>query len=120
MKIKFDPNQTHQSLALESVYNVFEGQELNKTVFSMPTLQHSDTSMADLYSNQTEMGYANRIKLLPEEVLENVRQIQLKNGLKQSKGEMKSLDFRRPEIAANDGGSFQGIIRQYAFRLFHL
>ena len=93
MKIKFDPNQTHQSLALESVYNVFEGQELNKTVFSMPTLQHSDTSMADLYSNQTEMGYANRIKLLPEEVLENVRQIQLKNGLKQSKGEMKSLDF---------------------------
>lgn len=93
MKIKFDPNQTHQSLALESVFNVFEGQELNKTVFSMPTLQHSDTSMADLYSNQTEMGYANRIKLLPEEVLENVRKTQLKNGLKQSKGEMKSLDF---------------------------
>ena len=93
MKIKFDPNQTHQSIALESVFNVFDGQELNKTMFSMPTIQHSDTSTGDLYSNQTEMGYANRLKLLPEEVLENVRKTQLKNGLKQSKGEMKSLDF---------------------------
>jgi hypothetical protein len=93
MKIKFDPNQTHQSLALESVYNVFEGQELNKTMFSMPTIQHSDTSTGDLYSNQAEMGYANRLKLLPEEVLGNIRQIQLKNGLKQSDGELKSLDF---------------------------
>lgn len=93
MKIKFDPNQNHQRLALESVYSVFEGQELNKTTFSMPTIQHSDKSTPDMYSNQTDRGYANRLKLLPEEVLENIRQIQLKNGLRQSKGEMKSLNF---------------------------
>ena len=59
----------------------------------MPTIQHSDKSTPDMYSNQTDRGYANRLKLLPEEVLTNVRQIQLKNGLKQSKGEMKDLDF---------------------------
>ena len=93
MKIQFDPNQTHQALALESVYNVFEGQELNTTVFSMPSIHHADTSTGDLLAEQTEMGYANRLKLLPEEILANVRQIQLTNGLKQSKGEMKSLDF---------------------------
>lgn len=93
MKIKFDPNQNHQRLALESVFSVFEGQELNKSTFSMPTIQHTDKSTTDMYSNQTERGYANRLKLLPEEILENVRQIQLKNGLKQSKGEMKNLDF---------------------------
>lgn len=93
MKIKFDANQTHQSLALESVYNVFEGQELNKTMFSMPTIQHSDTSTGDLYSNQTDMGYANRLKLLPEEIAANVKKIQLTNGLKPFKGEIKSLDF---------------------------
>ena len=93
MTFKFDPNQNHQRLALESVYRVFEGQELNKTTFSMPTIQHSDKSTPDMYSNQTDRGYANRLKLLPEEVLTNVRQIQLKNGLKQSKSEMKNLDF---------------------------
>ncbi|MDG1708610.1 MAG: DEAD/DEAH box helicase family protein, partial [Emcibacteraceae bacterium] len=93
MKIQFDPNQSHQGNALESVYGVFEGQELNKTTFSMPTIQHMDQSTPDMYSNQTDRGYANRLKLLPEEILENVRQIQLKNGLKQSKDELKSLDF---------------------------
>ena len=36
MKIKFDPNQNHQRRAWESAVGVFEGQELNKTTFSMP------------------------------------------------------------------------------------
>lgn len=93
MKIQFDPNQNHQRLALESVYSVFEGQELNKTTFSMPTIQHSDLSTPDMYSNQTDRGYANRLRLLPEEILDNVCKIQLKNGLKQSRGEIKNLDF---------------------------
>jgi len=93
MKIQFDPNQTHQALALESVYNVFDGQELNTTVFSMPSIHHADTSTGDLLAGQTDMGYANRLKILPEEILTNVRQVQLANGLKQSTGDMKSLDF---------------------------
>ena len=92
MKIQFDPNQSHQGNALESVYSIFEGQELNKTTFSMPTVK-SVGGLEDHWSNQTDKGYANRLKLLPEEILENVRQIQLKNGLKQSKGELKNLDF---------------------------
>lgn len=92
MKIQFDPNQNHQRLALESVFNVFEGQELNKTTFSMPTIQ-AVGGLDALMSNQTDRGYANRLKLLPEEVLSNVRQIQLKNGLQQSQGELKSLNF---------------------------
>ncbi len=93
MEIKFDPNQNHQRIALESISNVFEGQELNKTMFSMPTIQRNDKSMDDLYSNQTESGYANRLRLPPETILENIRKIQLKNGLKQFEGEIKNLDF---------------------------
>lgn len=91
MRIKFDPNQPHQRFALESVSQVFEGQELNRTTFTMPTL--ANAPMDEYYSNQTDKGYANRLRILPEEVLENVQKIQLRNGLKQSKGELKDFDF---------------------------
>ncbi len=92
MKIKFDPNQNHQRRAWESAVSVFEGQELNKTTFSMPSIQHHDQTTVEMYSNHTDKGYGNRLRLLDEEMLENVRKIQLNNGLKQSK-DLKSHDF---------------------------
>lgn len=82
MKIKFDPNQIHQKRAWEAVCSVFEGQELCKSAFSMPSIK--DGGLLDaLWSNQTDKGYGNRLKLIDEEILNNVRSIQLKNGLKQ-------------------------------------
>ena len=91
MKIKFDPNQSYQRDAWEAAIGIFEGQELCKTTFSMPSIK-SNLAMDEYWSNQTDKGYANRLKLLDEEILENVRRIQLKNGLKQST-ELKSRDF---------------------------
>jgi type III restriction enzyme len=83
MKIKFDPNQNHQRNAWESAFGVFEGQELCKTTFSMPSIKPT-TGLEEIWSNQTDKGYGNRLRLLDEELLDNVRRIQLKNGLKQS------------------------------------
>ena len=88
MKIKFDPNQNHQRCAWQSAVGVFEGQELNKTTFSMPSI----FSEQSLFDNQTDYGFGNRSKLLDEEIQDNVGKIQLSNGLKQSK-ELKSRDF---------------------------
>ena len=91
MKIKFDPNQIHQKRAWEAVCSVFEGQELCKSAFSMPSIK--DGGLLDaLWSNQTDKGYGNRLKLIDEEILNNVRSIQLKNGLKQSK-ELQDRNF---------------------------
>jgi type III restriction enzyme len=84
MKIKFDPSQAHQRRAWEAACGVFEGQELNKTVFSMPSIKPVGGLDEIMTSNQTDKGYGNRLKLLDEEILENVRNIQLKNGIKQS------------------------------------
>lgn len=83
MKIKFDANQLHQRAAWESAIGVFEGQELNKTTFSMPSVRPVGELEAK-WSNQTDTGYGNRLRLLDEELLANVQRIQLKNGLKQS------------------------------------
>lgn len=91
MKIKFEPNQSHQRVAWESAVGVFEGQELNKTTFSMPALRPVGTLDA-MMANQTDKGYGNRLRLLDEELLENVRRIQLKNGMKQST-QLGSRDF---------------------------
>ena len=91
MKIKFDPNQSHQRRAWESAYKVFEGQELCSTTFSMPAVR-SDGGLEAMWSNQTDKGYGNRLRLLDEELLENIRNIQLHNGLKQST-DIKSRDF---------------------------
>lgn len=91
MKIKFDANQLHQRNAWESAIGVFEGQELNKTTFSMPSVRPVGELEAK-WSNQTDTGYGNRLRLLDEELLANVQRIQLKNGLKQS-SDLATRDF---------------------------
>ena len=89
MKIKFDPNQNHQRRAWEAAVGVFEGQELNKTTFAMPsTIGQLDA----VEQNQTDMGFGNHLRLPNEAILENTRKIQLNNGLKQTK-ELKNRDF---------------------------
>tara|TARA_B100000963_G_C22635187_1_gene677225 strand:- start:175 stop:3153 length:2979 start_codon:yes stop_codon:yes gene_type:complete len=92
VKFQFDPNQNHQRIAWESAIGIFEGQELNKTIFSMPSVQ--STGQLNLMSGikDIEKGFGNRLVLLNEDILENLKHIQLSNGLKQSK-ELKSYDF---------------------------
>ena len=89
MKIKFDPNQNHQRRAWEAAVGVFEGQELNKTTFAMPS---AIGQLDAVEQNQTDMGFGNHLRLPNEAILENTRKIQLNNGLKQTK-ELKNRDF---------------------------
>ena len=92
MEIKFDPNQNHQRRAWESAVGIFKGQEINKTIFSMPSV-HPITDLVDaLEQSQTGKGYGNRLHLSDEKILDSVRRIQLGNGLKQTK-DLKSRDF---------------------------
>lgn len=91
MKIKFDPNQDHQRRAWESAVGVFEGQELNKTIFSMPRISPIDL-FDDKIPSQADMGIGNRLRLLDDEILQNVQKIQLNNGLKQTK-KLQGRDF---------------------------
>jgi len=80
MKIQFDPNLEYQQEAIKSVTDIFEGQEICSSNFSVPSF---DTQ--GLMQNETELGYGNKLHLLDEEILENINSIQLQNGLKQSK-----------------------------------
>lgn len=85
MKIKFDGGLSYQQDAIESVVNVFKGQEIcnsNFTVYSPEFLAKNS-----LFSSQEStnlLGYANKLQLTEGQLLENIQLIQLRNGLKPS------------------------------------
>ncbi|MDY0314115.1 MAG: DEAD/DEAH box helicase family protein [Bacteroidales bacterium] len=80
MKIQFDPNLEYQQEAIKSVTDIFEGQEIYSNNFSVPSFDSQG-----LYTNETELGYGNKLHLLDDEILKNLNKIQLRNGLEHSK-----------------------------------
>lgn len=91
MKIKFNPNLEYQEHAINSLVNIFEGQELCRSNFSVPSF----TGQMELGKEYSDFGVGNKLSLLDTEILDNVRRIQLDNGLPQSQsvGDIKSMNF---------------------------
>ncbi|WP_165465286.1 type III restriction-modification system endonuclease [Enterobacter cloacae] len=95
MKIKFNPDLAHQRDAINSVVGVFEGQEIFQSNFSVSSNALASEQLG-LFSKNNDIGVANALTLLPEELYENTRNVQLINGLPQtetSKQALPSLDF---------------------------
>jgi len=89
MKLHFEPNLDYQHAAIESVCDVFRGQEICRTEF---TVTHSAAGpQLDAFA-QNELGIGNRLHLLDDELLANLSDIQLRNGLKPSAA-LASGDF---------------------------
>ena len=85
MKLKFDANLDFQKEAIASIVDIFEGQETCRTNFTVAPMPEKM-----LFDN--DLGVGNKLELLPEELLSNVKKIQLKNGLKPSSG-LDSMNF---------------------------
>ena len=73
MKLHFDPHQQFQLDAIDSIVGIFEGQPLNRGDF--------DFSIAYESYLLQEGGIGNRLTLGEEQILENVKAIQERNGL---------------------------------------
>lgn len=87
MKIQFESNLDYQNRAINSIVNIFEGQEICQSNFSVSKVT-GDT----LGITENELGIGNRLELLDDEILANVQKIQLQNGLAQSE-QLGSMDF---------------------------
>ncbi len=87
MKIQFENNLAYQNRAISSIVDIFEGQEICQSNFSVPKFGGDVLGLTD-----NELGIGNRLELLDDEILSNVQNIQLKNGLPQSK-KLGSMDF---------------------------
>jgi len=89
MKIKFNPNLDFQQVAISSIKSIFKGQEICQTNFTVTPLDvpEHQTSFA-----QNNLGIGNRLRLLDEDILKNVQNVQLKNGLAPSE-KLGALNF---------------------------
>lgn len=90
MKIKFSADLDFQQDAIRAVADIFEGQDTLQTNFTVA--QVNQGPQADMFATQTELGIGNKLGLLDDELLDNIRNIQLKNGLKQTDA-LSSKDF---------------------------
>ena len=79
MKIQFDSALSYQQDAINSIVDIFKGQEIcdsNFTVYSPEFLAQQQNI------GFNEIGYGNRLTITEGKILENVQNIQLSNGLK--------------------------------------
>jgi len=89
MKLHFEPNLDYQHDAIESVCDLFRGQEICRTEF---TVTHNAVgNQSDMFVTN-DLGIGNRLQLLDDELLANLGDIQLRNGLKPASG-LASGDF---------------------------
>jgi type III restriction enzyme len=96
MRLRFEPDLDYQKAAIEAVADLFRGQEINRTEFtvtrrprSMPDSSGQSrldlgaflSAQGELGLVENELGIGNRLTLLDDEIIDNLKHIQLRNGL---------------------------------------
>ena len=91
MKLHFEPDLGYQIAAIEAVADLFRGQEARRAEFTVTASQATNGSMA-MGVGQSDLGIGNQLTLLDNELLENLKAVQLRNGLAPSAA-LTSGDF---------------------------
>ena len=91
MKLHFEPDLDYQHAAIEAVCDLFRGQETNRTEFTVTRRDGGDVQ-GELGLVESELGIGNRLTLLDDEIIGNLKDIQLRNGLPPSTS-LTSGDF---------------------------
>ncbi len=82
MKFRFEPDLDFQLQAVDAVCDLFHGQEVCKSEFTVAVGRFG--SQPTLPNFESHLGIGNRLTLLDEEILRNLRSVQLRNGLSPS------------------------------------
>ena len=98
MKLQFNADLDYQQDAISAITDIFKGQDTLKTNFSVS--QAIKGPQSDIFSSQSELGVGNKLDLLDDELLENIRNVQLKQGLKQTK-EVDWQDQVKSKVSRN-------------------
>lgn len=79
MKLKFYKNLEYQLQAIASIVDLFRGQTPMQTNFTVSAYR----GQIGIYDSAN--GISNRLELSEEEILDNLQEVQLRNGLPQTK-----------------------------------
>ena len=88
MKLQFEPDLDYQQDAIAAVCDLFKGQEVCRTEF---TVSHNFINQITGFQ-EGELGVGNRLQLPDEALLQNLRQVQLRNSLFPEES-LRSRDF---------------------------
>ena len=91
MKLHFEPDLDYQLAAIESVADLFRGQEICRGEFTV-TVPREEGPQGLLGLTETDLGIGNRLSLLDDEILANLSEVQIRSGLAPSPG-LASGDF---------------------------
>ncbi|OQW39152.1 MAG: restriction endonuclease subunit R [Nitrospira sp. HN-bin3] len=89
MKLHFEPNLDYQLDAIEAVCDLFRGQEICRTEF---TVTRDPMDPQNRLFEMDQLGIGNRLTLLDDEIVKNLKDVQLRNGLPPSEA-LASGDF---------------------------
>lgn len=87
MKIKFSDSLEYQKEAIDSIVNVFEGQSMAKSNFTV-SIQKQNVGFFE-----NELGISNRLDITQDEIEENINIIQMKNSLPRTNFRDKALNL---------------------------
>lgn len=85
MKLQFQSSLDYQTKAVESVVNLFKGQRVKQSNFSVLYPEF-------IGKEQIKVGFGNKLDLDRQQILENLQQVQLENSLPQSE-QLDSMNF---------------------------
>jgi type III restriction enzyme len=88
MRFQFESDLEHQAAAIEAVCDLFKGQEINQTSFTVAPAQIE----GQLALAEKTLGYGNRLSLLDDEILANLRAVQNRNCL-ETDSKLDSMNF---------------------------
>ncbi|RMD01091.1 DEAD/DEAH box helicase [Clostridium autoethanogenum] len=81
MKLKFNSNLDYQKESISSIADIFKGQIPAQSNFTVSAMTDKVGTEGKLI---TDLGIGNKLELDEDDILKNVREIQLRNGLKPS------------------------------------
>lgn len=87
MKIQFSDKLEYQKEAIDSIVNVFEGQNIAQDNFTV-SVQGSNVGFFE-----NELGIGNRLDITSEEIEENINKIQMDNALPKTHFKEKTLNL---------------------------
>lgn len=108
MKLQFEPDLDYQLAAIEAVCDLFQGQEINRTEFTV-TLNRAVSALPDgnqsrmdlgtytgpqgeLGMEESQLGIGNRLSLVDDDILVNLQRVQKRSGIAPDMA-MRSGDF---------------------------
>ena len=96
MKLKFDSTLDYQQEAIAAVRDVFKGQTAKQSLFTVATIENEQLALGFGDAPQQMslgQGIGNRLELDEEDLLKNIREVQLRHGLPQSEELRRELNL---------------------------